>query len=154
MKIIFGIILIMVSVSGGRVQSQAPAQAPSVTGKWQVKFHLTDGIEHKLIVDSQPKGVGSFLLVDAKADEKSESVVAPAVWAETTNQRVSFSGHLELQLGTCCREVGTLIFKGKLASNNSITGRVIFVTSVDEEESPYKFKSDAGTFTATRVPSN
>ena len=33
MKAIFGIILIIVSVSVGRVQSQAPAQSPSVAGK-------------------------------------------------------------------------------------------------------------------------
>lgn len=152
MKAILGIILIIVSVSVGRVQSQAPAQSPSVAGKWQVKFHLTDGVENNLIFDSKPNGEGSFSLVNAKPGEKSQAVTAPAVWAETTNQRVSFSGHLELQLGTCCREVGTLVFKGKFASNNSITGKLIFVTSVEEEESPYKFKSDVGSFTATRVP--
>ena len=148
MKAIFGIILIIVSVAVGRVQSQAPAQSPSVAGKWQVKFHLTDGVEQNLLFDSQPNGVGTFLLLNAKP---GETIVAPAVWAETTNQRVSFSGHLELQLGTCCREVGTLVFKGKFASSNAITGKLIFVTSVEEEESPYHFKSDVGTFTATRV---
>ena len=145
MKVLFAIILMVVSFSVVRAQS-----APSIAGKWQVKFHLSDGVDTNLIFDSQPNGVGSFSLVNAKAGEKSETG-APAVWTELSNQRVSFSGHLELQLGTCCREIGTLIFKGKLTSNNSITGKLIFVTSVDEEESPYKFKSDVGTFTATRV---
>jgi len=150
MNVLFGLILIIVGVSVNHVQAQA--QAPTIVGKWQVKFHLSDGVEaeNNLIFDSQPNGGGSFLLI-AKAGEKAESVVQPAVWAETTNQRVSFSGHLELQLGTCCREVGTLIFKGKFASNNSITGKLIFVTSVEEEESPYKFRSEVGAFTATRV---
>jgi len=157
MKVLFGVILIALSISVDRVQPQAPAQPvppPSVVGKWQVKFHLSDGVEaeNNLIFDSQPNGLGSFLLVNARTGEKSETVAQPAVWAETTNQRVSFSGHLELQLGTCCREVGTLIFKGKFASNNSITGKLIFVTSVEEEESPYKFRSEVGAFTATRVP--
>lgn len=147
MKVLFGIILMMVSVSLGVAQSAPPS---NITGKWQVKFHLTDGVEaeNNLIFDSQPNGVGSFSVVKAKAGEKPE----PAVWIELSNQRVSFSGHLELQLGTCCREVGTLIFKGKFASHNSITGKLIFVTSVEEEESPYKFRSEVGSFTATRVP--
>jgi hypothetical protein len=149
MKVLFGLILILVSVSLGVAQS---AQPSNITGKWQVKFHLSDGVEaeNNLIFDSQPNGVGSFSLI-AKAGEKSETVVQPAVWAELSNQRVSFSGHLELQLGTCCREVGTLIFKGKFTSNNSITGKLIFVTSVEEEESPYKFRSEVGAFTATRI---
>jgi len=150
MKVLFGVILIIVSVSLGVAQS---AQRSDITGKWQVKFHLTDGVEaeNNLIFDSQPNGVGSFSLVNPKAGEKSEIVAQPAVWTELSNQRVSFSGHLELQLGTCCREVGTLIFKGKFASNNSITGKLIFVTSVEEEESPYKFRSEIGAFTATRI---
>ena len=154
MKVLFGIILIVVSVSVNRFQPQVTAQSTqplSVAGKWQVKFHLSDGVEHNLLIDSQPNGMGSFLLINAKSGEKSETVAQPAVWAVTSNQRVSFSGHLELQLGTCCREMGTLIFKGKISSNNSISGRVIFVTSVEEEESPYKFRSEVGTFTATRV---
>src|ERR1044071_5375090 len=68
-----------------------------------------------------------------------------------TNNRVSFSGEVELPLGTCCREFGTLMFKGKFASADSIKGSLVFVTSIDEEESPYKFHSAVGTFTATRL---
>jgi hypothetical protein len=153
-KVLFGIIFMVVTISVGPFQSRAIAQSAqpvSVVGKWQVKFHLSDGVEKSLLFDSKPNGLGSFSLVNAKSGEKSETV-APAVWAEISNQRVSFSGHLELQLGTCCREIGTLIFKGRFTSNNSITGKLIFVTSVDEEESPYKFRSDVGAFTATRIP--
>jgi len=76
---------------------------------------------------------------------------APAVWSEIENDRVSFASEIEMQLGTCCRQWGTLIFKGKFKSNTSITGGIIFVTSIDEEESPYKYRSHIGTFTATLV---
>jgi hypothetical protein len=43
------------------------------------------------------------------------------------------------------------MFKGKFISSNSISGKLIFVTSVDEEESPYKFHSMIGAFTANRI---
>ncbi len=73
------------------------------------------------------------------------------MWSELTNGRVSFAGQVELPLGTCCREIGTVIFNGKFDSDNSISGKFIFVTNIDEEESPYKFRSEIGTFTAVRM---
>ncbi len=44
-----------------------------------------------------------------------------------------------------------MIFNGKFDSDNSISGKFIFVTNIDEEESPYKFRSEIGTFTAVRM---
>jgi len=88
------------------------------------------------------------MLLDTGPDDKPVPDPAPAVWSQLTNNRVSFSGETELPLGTCCREIGTLIFKGKFQSNTSIVGKLIFVTNIDEEESPYKYSSRVGTFTA------
>ena len=153
MKVVVVTLLVLVSVSLVGYQPQASARAVhavNLVGKWRVKFHLS-GVENNLLFDSQPKGLGSFLLLDAKSEDKFEAIAQPVVWGETTNERVSFCGHLTLQLGTCCREMGTLIFKGKFSSNDSITGKLVFVTSVEEEESPYKFRSEVGTFEATRV---
>jgi len=153
MKVLVVTLLVLVSVSLVGYQPQASARAVhavNLVGKWRVKFHLS-GVENNLLFNSQPKGLGSFLLLDSKSDDKFEAVARPAVWGETTNERVSFCGHLTLQLGTCCREMGTLIFKGRFSSNNSITGKLIFVTSVEEEESPYRFRSEVGAFEATRV---
>jgi hypothetical protein len=59
---------------------------------------------------------------------------------------------VELPIGTCCRETGTLIFKGKFGSGNAVTGKVIFVGSTEEEENPIGFRAMIGTFTATRIP--
>lgn len=134
----------------------AQQSAPSLTsaklsGRWRVTFSLTGDPEKHLIFEVKPKGAGSFLLLDTGPDNKAVPDTAPAVWSELTNNRVSFSGETELQLGNCCREIGTLIFKGKFKSSTSIAGGLIFVTSVDEEESPYKYRSHIGTFTATRV---
>ncbi|SRR6266566_709900 len=127
-----------------------PKQSPNPTGRWRVKFKMS-GLEKNLILVSKAGGVASFLLLDTGPDDKPVPGPKPAEWSQLTNDRVSFSGEAELPIGTCCREIGTLIFKGRFNSNSSIAGKLVFVTSVDDDESPYKLKSVVGTFTATRV---
>ena len=148
-------LILLVSTQGfafqcATVAVSRPDQAADLVGRWKVKFSMM-GLEKNLILVSQEKGVASFLLLDTAPDDKPVPNSLPAVWSRLTNDRVSFSGEAELPIGTCCREIGTLIFKGRFSSNNSISGRLVFVTSVDEDESPYKLRSVVGTFTATRL---
>lgn len=130
---------------------QPPAPSASLAGIWRVSFTFSGDVERHLTFDSQAKGVGSFLLLDTRPDNKPEPAPLPAVWSQLTNGRVSVSGEVELPLGTCCREIGTLILKGKFNSGNSIKGRAIFIASSEEEENPIGYRSMLGTFTATRV---
>jgi hypothetical protein len=137
-----------VALQLGFIQATAtPTRAMKLNGRWRVKFTLS-GVEKNLIFDAKAKGSGVFLLLDTGPDDKPVANPQPAAWSQLTNDRVSFSGEAELPIGTCCREMGTLIFKGRFISSNSVSGKWIFVTSVDEEESPYKFHSLVGTFTA------
>ena len=122
-----------------------------LTGRWRVKFTFAGRTEMNLILDAQAKGAGTFLLLDTAPDSKPETSPRPAAWLQTTNERTGFSGEVELPIGTCCRETGTLIFKGKFASNNSLSGKVIFVGSTEEEENPIGFRAMVGTFSATRI---
>jgi hypothetical protein len=152
------ILLSLVAVQDLSGQATLPQTAKSpvetankLTGRWQVKFSLSGGAEKNLIFDSQSKGSGSFLLLDTGPDDKPVAAPLPAAWSLLTNDRVSFSGEVELPIGTCCRELGTLMFKGKFMSGNSISGKLVFVTSIDEDESLYKFHSMVGTFTASRI---
>ena len=139
-------------ISSAAAQQTAPAPASGkLTGRWRVTFSITGDPEKHLVFEVKPKGAGSFQLLDTGPDDKPVADLAPAVWSEIENDRVSFAGEIEMQLGTCCRQVGTLIFKGKFKSKTEITGGIIFVTSIDEEESPYKYRSHIGTFTATLV---
>lgn len=131
-------------VSANTTQASRPA------GRWQVKFELRGVGENTLVFDAQDKRSGSFLLKPSP-DDKSEASAHPAVWSETTNDRVSFSSDVELQLGNCCREMGTLIFKGKFESSNSVSGKAIFVGSTIDEENFNGFRSTVGTFKATRL---
>lgn len=147
------LITFVMLISVAAAQQAAPPRAVSakLAGRWHVKFSFSGTAEKNLIFDSKAKGAGFFLLLDTGPDDKAVPDPVPAVWSELSNNRVSFSGEAELPMGTCCREVGTLIFKGRFQSSTSIAGRLIFVTSVDEEESPYKFRSEVGTFIATQV---
>lgn len=104
-----------------------------------------------MIFDAQAKGSGSILLLDAGPDKKPMTTPLPAAWSQTTNDRVSFTSEIEFPLGTCCREMGTLIFKAKLDSTNSLSGKAIFVGSTVDEENFNGFRSAVGSFTATRV---
>ena len=125
-------------------------RAVSLQGRWQVKFSFS-GLEKNLILVAKAKGSGTFLLLDTEPGNLPAANPSPAVWSRMTNDRVSFSGEAELPLGTCCREIGTLIFKGRFTSPNAIAGKLVFVTSVDEDESPYRLHSLIGTFAASRV---
>jgi hypothetical protein len=139
----------MLLMVGQTVGFQAPAA--KLNGRWRVKLSMT-GLEKNLVFEAKENGSGSFKLLDTGPDDKPVADPVPAAWSQLTNDRVSFSGEAELPIGTCCREVGTLMFKGKLTSNNTIVGKLVFVTSVDQEESPFQFRSEVGTFVANRVP--
>ena len=147
MKLFLALILLANTTSLVGSQSE-----PSLAGRWRVKFSLSAGTEKNLILEVKPKGSGTFLLLDTGPDNKPVLDPQPAVWSQIENGRVSVSGNVELPLGTCCREVGTLIFKGTYASKDSIKGKTIFITSTTDEENLIGFRSDVGTFTASREP--
>lgn len=154
MRIQIGILLtlfILLSPVAAK-QTAAPAGGGlKITGRWRVTFSLSGDPQKNLVFDSKAKGAGTFMLLDTGPDNKPVPEPVPAAWSELSNNRVSFSGEVELPLGNCCREIGTLMFKGRFQSSTSITGKLVFVTSVDEEEAPYQFRSHIGTFSATRV---
>ena len=130
----------------------APQAKPGLTGRWRVKFTLSAKDEKNLIFEAKPKGSGVFHLLDTGPDNKPVPEPLPAVWSEITEKRVSFAANVELPLGTCCREAGTVIFKGTYTSDDSIKGRTIFIATTTDEENFIGYRSDVGTFTATREP--
>jgi len=158
MKVFFVSLFLLVTIAVQEVAFQASspgvrssAQAPTLVGSWRLKFAMVDGSEKNLVFEAHPKGQGLVHLLDTAPDDKPVASAQAAVWS-LTNNKVSISSEVELPIGTCCRETGTLILKGKFDSGNSISGKLIFVTNIEEEESPYKLHSTVGTFTATRMP--
>ena len=154
MRFILASILLVSPVIGSwTVLTQAGSvdrASQSLTGRWRVKFDLSGVGEKNLILETTSPGAATFLPLDTEPENKPLASPLPAVWSELTNKRVTFAGNVELPLGTCCREVGTLIFKGTFASDHSITGKAIFIASTVDEENFNGFRSTVGTFTATR----
>lgn len=150
------LLVLAVTAQGGAFQTALPPlstmsnQTVNLAGRWRVKFTLPGIGEKDLVFESKSQGSGAFLLVDAGTDDRSAPTSLPAAWSQTTNDRVNFSGEVELPIGTCCRETGTLIFKGRFSSDKAISGKAIFVTSTQDEENFNGFRSMVGTFTATR----
>ena len=145
MKAIF-LLLIIAAV----VFAVPQQQAVSPVGRWEVKFTLLDSAEKHLVFTAQENGDGSFQLLDTAPDNKPVKEPKAAAWS-LTNGHLSITGEVELPIGNCCRETGTLIFKSKFKNGDSLEGKLIFVTNTDEEESAYKYHSTVGTFTATRA---
>jgi len=146
MKFVFAALIVFTLF----VTDARPQTKPDFNGRWQVKFTLFDSKEKNLIFTVHEHGAGTLQLLDTAENDKPVPGQQPAAWS-LTNTNLSISSEVELAIGNCCREMGTLIFKSKLSSPNSFSGKLVFVTNVEEDESPYKYKSTVGTFTATRV---
>jgi hypothetical protein len=143
-------IILVLLVIGGALLS-VPAQQPaSPIGRWEVKFTLLDSAEKHLVFTAQENGDGTFQLLDTAPDNKPVKEPKAAAWS-LTNGALSITGEVELPIGSCCRETGTLIFKSKFKNSDTLQGKLIFITNTDEEESAYKYHSTVGTFTASRV---
>jgi hypothetical protein len=142
--------LTLILLLGASAAFQAPsAQDKSLIGPWKVNLTLSGGGPTNLDFRAQANGKGSFRLLAAGEENSREAV--PATWSQTTNDRVNFSVEIKLKFSACCTETGTLIFKGKFKSNNSITGKAIFIATTENEESFSGYVSTVGTFTATRM---
>ena len=137
-------------VAGQNPTAKDSLKDTSFAGRWEVKFTLMNSAEKNLVLVAQENGIGSLELRDTGPDNKPVPTPQPATWSKT-GDKLNISTIVELPIGTCCRETGTLILKAKVVSNNSFSGKLIFVTDTDEEESPYKYRSTIGTFSATRL---
>lgn len=146
------LLLLLIIASAAITQTAPqPAQPLNPVGRWQVKFTLLSSPERNLIFTAHEAGEATFKLLDTGPDDKPVAALQAAAWS-LTNGHLSISGEVELPIGTCCRETGTLIFKAKPTAANSFSGKLIFVTNIDEEEGPYRYHATIGTFTATRLP--
>jgi hypothetical protein len=151
-RLLFTILMLVLVVIQTSPQPVRAAEDGNLSGRWRVKFTLSGTGEKNLIFVSQAKGSGSFKLLDTGPDNKPVADSVAALWSQTTNDRINISGEVELPFGTCCREMGTLMFKGRLGPGNSISGKAIFVSGTVDEENFIGFRSMMGTFTATREP--
>ncbi len=146
----FFVIFVILALAGIAQPIEPETTAVSPLGRWQVKFTVIDTPEKNLVFTALEGGDGSFQFMDTGPDNKPVPKPHAAAWSLAKGS-LSISGEAEVQTGACCKETGTLILKAKFTGSDSISGKLIFVTNIDEEEGPYKYHATVGTFTASRL---
>ncbi len=146
----FFVIFVILALAGIAQPIEQETTAVSPLGRWQVKFTVIDTPEKNLVFTALEGGDGSFQFMDTGPDNKPVPKPHAAAWSLAKGS-LSISGEAEVQTGACCKETGTLILKAKFTGSDSISGKLIFVTNIDEEEGPYKYHATVGTFTASRL---
>jgi len=125
--------------------AMAQAQSPNMTGSWKVEINFAEGNKRSLRFDAQDNGKGTFLLMDPMLSRWGPAKPSEAKWTPGDQNSVTFSGAVEFPIGNVGRDPGTLTFKGKFETPDSITGEVEFAPLVGERPSKH------GTFKASRT---
>jgi|SRR5262245_29263921 len=118
---------------------------------YDVRFTLSLHGQKSLRFVANPNNRGTFRL-RGRTSWDPPNITTPAVWDRITLTLMTFSGEVQFPIGNCCRETGTLIFKGEVDSNGIIVGKTIFVTNTPDTGSPTGFVIRTGEFTATPLP--
>src|SRR5258708_29834256 len=122
----------------------AQGQSSNMIGRWNVEINFADGNKRSLRFEAQGDGKGTFLLMDPMLSRWGPAKPSEAKWTPADQNSVTFSGAVEFPLGNVGRDAGTLAFRGKFETADSITGEVEFAPLVGERPSKH------GTFKAVR----
>lgn len=123
----------------------AQAEAPNMTGTWNMEITFANERHHSLRFEAQAGGKGSLQLTDPAAKVWSGAKSSEAKWSRGEGNSVTFSGPVEFLLGNVGRDAGTLTCKGKFETADLISGEVEFSPAVGERPSKH------GTFKAIRA---
>jgi hypothetical protein len=125
--------------------AMAQGQSPEMIGRWNVDITFGDGSKRTVRFDAQAAGKGTLLVVDPRLKVWGPGKPSEAKWTPADQNAVTFSGAVEFPLGNVGRDAGTLMFKGKFETPDSISGEVEFAPLIGERPSKH------GTFKATRA---
>jgi hypothetical protein len=122
-----------------------PAESPNVIGKWNIEITFANA-EHRLVrFDARADGKGTLVPADPQSEAWGATTPSEAKWSRGEGNSVTFSGPMEFMIGNVGRDAGTLTFKGKFETPDSIAGEVDFSPLVGERPSKH------GTFKAVRT---
>ena len=122
----------------------AEAESPNMTGSWKVEVTFASEQHRFLRFDAQSDGKGTLTVTDAQSKVWGGAKPSEAKWTRDDGNSVTFSGPVEFLIGNVGRDAGTLTFKGKFETPDSIIGEVEFSPLVGERPSKH------GTFKAVR----
>ncbi|HEV2667692.1 MAG TPA: hypothetical protein VG324_22445 [Blastocatellia bacterium] len=143
--------LIAVSAVYSLHASCAQTQSFNLAGRWKVEFKFSSDEEHTLRFDAQSDGKGAFLLLDTVSSLLPPAEPTEAQWEQAAPDQATFSGAIEFPIGNVGRNPGTLVFKGKFDSANSISGKVSFFREGQNLKNPATIPAKTGDFTAKRA---
>lgn len=127
------------------------AHPSGLIGSWEVEITFANGAQHSVKFKASESGKGCFLLVGPKPNLNRSAQPSPAEWSESDGHSVTISGPMQFPLGNVGFERGTLVLKGKLEADGSITGKALFFPSDQYLKDPKGRPSKSGTFKAVRV---
>jgi hypothetical protein len=129
--------------------------SPEPVAGWNVSYTLisptSTNTSRQLLFMSYSNGTGTFRIIGLRTTTTTQTIF-PAVYDWVTPDFISFTSEVELPLGNCCREAGTLIFKGNRSNTGVISGPVIFVVSMPIATTPLPYVIRTGNFVATPIP--
>jgi hypothetical protein len=125
----------------------AEAESPNMTGSWKVEITFANDQHRFLRFDAQNDGKGSLTVTDPQSKVWAGVKPSEAKWTLAEGNSVTFSGPAEFLIGNVGRDAGTLTFKGKFETPDSITGEVEFSPLVGDGPSKH------GAFKAVRAGS-
>jgi len=131
--------------------SCAQTQSFNLAGRWKVEFKFSGDEEHTLRFDAESDGKGAFLLLDPISSLLPPAEPAKAQWEQAAPDQATFSGAIEFPIGNVGRDAGTLVFKGKFDSANSISGKVSFFRAGQDLKNPATIPAKTGGFSAKRA---
>jgi hypothetical protein len=129
------------------------AHSVNIIGSWKVEITFTNGDSRSLRVEARDSGKGSFRLVDPNSNSWGLAGPWEAKWTQSGQGAVMFSGAVEFPLGNVGRDAGTLVLKGKIGTEGSITGEAMFFPLGQDPNDPKAKSSKSGTFKAIRTES-
>jgi len=144
-------VILMLIVQAWLAAGVTQAESPNMIGRWNVEITFSSGDHRSVRFDAQGAGKGTFLLLDPRSKFWGPGKPSEAKWAQAEGNSVTFSGTVEFLIGNVGRDAGTLVFKGKVGTDASITGEVAFFPLDQDPSNPKARSSRSGTFKAIRA---
>jgi hypothetical protein len=114
-------------------------------GRWNVEIAFANDEHRSVRFEAHADGKGTLMAADPQSKVWGPGKPSDAKWTLSEGNSVAFSGPVEFMLGNVGRDAGTLVFRGKFDTADSMTGEVEFSPLVGERPSKH------GTFKAVRA---
>ena len=129
----------------------AEAQFSNVIGNWKLEINFSNGQKRVLRFEALASGKGSFLPEGPGPSWVDPAQPSTAAWTQPDKDSVTFSGPVQFPLGNVGIERGTLVLKGKVRSDGTVSGEASLFSVDQETNAPTSKPAKSGTFRATRV---